>query len=75
VRAEGRVAVVGEQLRIEGYALAGAEVCAAESTAEVLHAWDSLPDDVVVVVLTSRAAAALAAASRDTRSRLVAVMT
>jgi vacuolar-type H+-ATPase subunit F/Vma7 len=51
-----RAAVIGEALRVEGYALAGAVVCAADDEASVLRAWRALPDDVAVVVLTTRAA-------------------
>jgi vacuolar-type H+-ATPase subunit F/Vma7 len=55
------VAVVGEQLRVEGFSLAGAVVLAADDAAAVRSAWASLGPDVAVVVLTPRAAAALAA--------------
>jgi vacuolar-type H+-ATPase subunit F/Vma7 len=50
-----RVAVIGETLRVQGYALAGAAVCAADDEDDVLRAWQALPDDVAVVVLTARA--------------------
>jgi vacuolar-type H+-ATPase subunit F/Vma7 len=51
-----RVAVIGETLRVQGYALTGAVVCAADDEARVLRAWRALPGDVVVVALTARAA-------------------
>jgi vacuolar-type H+-ATPase subunit F/Vma7 len=51
-----RAAVIGEALRVEGYALAGAVVCAADDEASVLRAWHALPADVEVVVLTATAA-------------------
>ena len=51
-----RAAVIGEALRVEGYALAGAAVYAAHDEAGVRQAWQALPDDVAVVVLTPRAA-------------------
>jgi vacuolar-type H+-ATPase subunit F/Vma7 len=51
-----RTAVIGEALRVQGYALAGAAVYAADDAAGVLQAWRVLPDDVAVVVLTARAA-------------------
>ncbi len=51
-----RLAVIGETLRVQGYALAGAVVCAADDEADVLQAWRALPGDVVVIVLTARAA-------------------
>jgi vacuolar-type H+-ATPase subunit F/Vma7 len=56
-----RVAVVGEQLQVQGFTLAGAVVLAADDAAAVRSAWASLGDDVAVVVLTPRAAAALEA--------------
>ncbi|HEY6708605.1 MAG TPA: V-type ATP synthase subunit F [Actinomycetota bacterium] len=54
-----RVAVLGEQVRVQGFALAGALVLEAGDAAEVRAAWASLADDVAVVVLTPRAAEAL----------------
>ena len=55
-----RVAVIGEALRIEGFALAGAVVCPAEGHQAAHAAWQSLPTDIAVVVLTQAAAACLA---------------
>jgi vacuolar-type H+-ATPase subunit F/Vma7 len=55
-----RVAVIGEEPRVQGFALAGAEVCPASDPGEVRAAWAGLADDVAVVVLTPPAAAALA---------------
>jgi vacuolar-type H+-ATPase subunit F/Vma7 len=55
----GRVAVIGEETAVAGYALAGAEVFPTADANEVRDAWAALADDVVVVVLTARAAAAL----------------
>jgi vacuolar-type H+-ATPase subunit F/Vma7 len=54
-----RIAVLGEGILVEPYALAGAFVVVAEEPAAVRTAWDSLPDDVAVVILTPAAAAAL----------------
>ncbi len=54
-----RVAVVGELVRVQGFALAGAQVLVAEDEQAVRAAWGSLDGDVAVVVLTDRAAAAL----------------
>jgi vacuolar-type H+-ATPase subunit F/Vma7 len=56
----GRVAVLGERPRVQGFALAGALVLAAEDPAAVRSLWDALPADVAVVVLTRAAAATLA---------------
>jgi len=55
-----RAAVIGEELRVQGYALAGAVVRAADDEAGALRAWRELPGDVAVVLLTARAAAWLA---------------
>jgi vacuolar-type H+-ATPase subunit F/Vma7 len=55
----GRVAVIGEETAIAGYALAGVLVVPAEGDDAVHGAWSSLPDDVAVVILTSAAARAL----------------
>lgn len=55
-----RVAVIGEALRIEGFALAGAVVCPAGNHEEADEAWRSLPPDIAVVVLTPAAAGCLA---------------
>jgi len=52
----GRVAVIGEETAVSGYALAGVLVLPAEGEDAVHGAWSSLPDDVQVVILTSRAA-------------------
>jgi len=54
-----RVAVIGEGVRVQGFALAGALVLAAEDAAGYRAAWRSLPADVAVAVLTPRAADAL----------------
>jgi vacuolar-type H+-ATPase subunit F/Vma7 len=50
------VAIIGEELGVQGYAMAGAVVCAADDEAGVLRAWRELPGDVAVVLLTVRAA-------------------
>jgi vacuolar-type H+-ATPase subunit F/Vma7 len=57
----GAVAVIGARTRVQGWALAGARVCAADDPASVVRAWDQLGDDVSVVLLTEAAADALAA--------------
>jgi vacuolar-type H+-ATPase subunit F/Vma7 len=54
-----RLAVLGEEVAVQGYALAGAVVLPAEDAAAVRAAWAQLPDDVAVVVLTPAAARAL----------------
>ena len=69
-----RAAVIGEALRVQGYALAGAAVYPAEDRDEALAAWRALPADTAVVVLTARAAAGLAEESRQRRDVLTVVM-
>jgi vacuolar-type H+-ATPase subunit F/Vma7 len=54
-----RAAVIGETSRVQGYALAGAVVCAADDAAQVRAAWQSLPADIEVVIVTATAAAVL----------------
>ena len=58
----GRVAVIGEETAVSGYALAGVLVLPAEGDDAVHDAWSSLPDDVQVVILTSAAARTLGGA-------------
>jgi len=57
-----RIAVLGEAVRVEPFALAGAVVAAADTPDAVCDAWQALGDDVGVVVMSPSAAAALAAA-------------
>ena len=52
-----RAAVIGEAVRVQGYALAGAVVYPAEDADQARAAWRSLSPDTAVVVLTARAAA------------------
>lgn len=52
-----RAAVIGEELRVQGYALAGAIVYPAGDPAAASTAWRALPPDVAVAILTPRAAA------------------
>jgi len=66
------VAVIGEDVRVQGFGLAGAIVCVASGTAAVRAAWRALADDVAVVVLTPEAARALA--DIPPGSRLTVVM-
>ncbi len=69
-----RAAVIGEAVRTEGFALAGAFVLPAENPAEARAAWDALPADIAVLVLTPRAAGWLGEAPRSRRDVLLAVM-
>jgi vacuolar-type H+-ATPase subunit F/Vma7 len=72
----GLVVVLGESVRVQGYALAGATTIAAETPDEVRRAWDALDDDVTLVVLTPFAAEALGGAVLTrTREPLAVAMT
>jgi vacuolar-type H+-ATPase subunit F/Vma7 len=71
----GRVAVLGESVRVQGYALAGAVPIVAESPEEARRAWSDLAGDVDLVVLTPTAAAALGDTVRRRRTPLTVEMT
>ncbi|HEU5023467.1 MAG TPA: hypothetical protein VFV01_00965 [Spirillospora sp.] len=71
--AAGRIAVLGERARVEGYVLAGALISPADGALEVRAVWDSLDDRVKVVVLTPAAAAALESV-RDRRPEVLTVV-
>lgn len=64
---------IGERQLVRGYALAGATVMAAEGTAAVRQAWDSLDPGVTLVILTAAAARHLDPPD-PASSRLVAVL-
>jgi len=68
-----RIAVIGEEHRVDGYRLAGATVLVAEDADAVGRAWRALPEDADVVLLTALAAASLAE-DIDDGGRMVAVM-
>jgi len=53
----GRVTAIGEQVRVQGWALAGVGVCVAEDADAARRAWHSLDEEVAVVILTAAAAA------------------
>jgi vacuolar-type H+-ATPase subunit F/Vma7 len=69
-----RVAVIGEEVRIQGFALAGVATHPAETDAQARSAWRSLGDDVAVVILTPRAAGRLASQLRQRPEVLAVVM-
>ncbi|CEA07930.1 hypothetical protein BN1051_01256 [Arthrobacter saudimassiliensis] len=60
---DGRVAAIGEEYRIAGYALAGVQLHPAPDATAARQAWAGLEADVVLVLLTRSAAAALAPAA------------
>lgn len=70
----GRVAVIGEEVVVSGYALVGAVVVVAEDASQVRDGWDALAAEVEVVVLTARAAEALGTARTETMHPLTVVM-
>ncbi len=53
-------AVIGEELAVEGYALAGCVLLPAGNPDEVNAAWQALPADTVLLILTKSAAGWLA---------------
>jgi RNase P/RNase MRP subunit p30 len=67
--------VLGEYVRLQGYALAGALAIVAESPEQVRRAWSDLESDVELVVLTPAAAAALGDIVREQRVPLTVAMT
>ncbi|HEU4420975.1 MAG TPA: hypothetical protein VFR67_00360 [Pilimelia sp.] len=60
-----RIAVLGEQVAVEGFGLAGALVLVADGVEAVRAAWRALPVDVAVVILSPAADAALPARATD----------
>jgi vacuolar-type H+-ATPase subunit F/Vma7 len=55
----GRVAAIGEAVRLQGLSLAGVVLLPGDDAAEVRASWTDVPEDVEVVILTPRASAAL----------------
>lgn len=70
----GAIAVIGEGVRVRGYALAGAAVGSAATDHEIVAAWDALPDDVACLILTEAARTALAARLHERADLLWAVV-
>jgi vacuolar-type H+-ATPase subunit F/Vma7 len=54
-----RVAAIGEEARVAGYAMAGVQVLTAEDASAACAAWDTLAGDVGCVPLTPSARTAL----------------
>ena len=69
-----RAAVIGEAMRVEGYAMAGAVVYPAEDADQARVAWRLLPPDIAVVLLTARAVAWLGEAPQRRDGVLPVVM-
>ncbi len=71
----GCLVVLGEAVRIQGFALAGAVLSPADTPDAVRRAWQELPADAGVVILTQQAAEALLAElTAGEPSRLTVVM-
>lgn len=68
-----KVVVLGEEVHVRPFALAGAQIRAAEEPAAVRAAWASLKDDVAVVILTPAAEAALGERERGMHDGVVTV--
>lgn len=68
------VVALGEAALVEGYRLAGVEVCAGETADDARRIWADLPGTVGVVILTNRAASAVGPALTDATSPLTVVM-
>jgi hypothetical protein len=67
-------AVIGEELAVEGYALAGCVVLPAGNPDEVNSAWQALPPDTVLLILTDSAASWLAERLAQRPDIMTAVM-
>lgn len=52
----GRVAAIGETVRVQGFALAGVLVLPGDDPRQCRASWAGLPPDVDVVILTPMAA-------------------
>lgn len=73
-RSAHTVVVLGERCLVEGYALAGAVMFAAETDEEVRTAWGSLPQTAGVVVLTPAAVEALGPALAEPQAPMTVVL-
>jgi vacuolar-type H+-ATPase subunit F/Vma7 len=54
-----RIAAIGEEQRVRGFALAGVVVAAVADETAARNAWEALDDDVGLVILTPTAARGL----------------
>lgn len=70
----GRIGVLGDRHRIQGFAMAGVEAFAAQTEDDLTATWQNLPSDLAVLILTPQAATALAERLRERRDLLVAVL-
>lgn len=67
-------AVIGEELAVEGYALAGCVLLPADNPDELNSAWQALPPDTVLLILTDSAASWLAERLAQRPDIMTAVM-
>lgn len=70
----GTVVAIGEQLKVQGWRLAGVVVLAAEDAPSVQRSWEGLDDGVAVVILTPTAAEVLGERLDGRASPLVVVL-
>ncbi len=70
----GAVAVIGDRVWVQGWALAGAQVWEAADSTSVRRAWHLLDEDVSVVLLTQTAADCLVTELSDLSWPLVVVI-
>lgn len=68
------IVALGDDHRLEGYALAGARVIHATTDEQVRRAWQTLDSDVGLVVLGRRASDALRSIRDDRPDVLTAVL-
>jgi vacuolar-type H+-ATPase subunit F/Vma7 len=70
----GRIAAIGEEARIMGFALVGVIIFPAADADAVRAAWQELRSDAELVILTPAAALVLGDEATRTRPPLTAVM-
>jgi vacuolar-type H+-ATPase subunit F/Vma7 len=68
------IVALGEDDRLAGFALAGAEVIEAATEAEIRRAWDDLDPDVGFVIMSARASQVLEPLLGDRSDVLTAVL-
>lgn len=68
------VVVLGEEIRVRGFALSGADVVTAETEQDAIEAWNGLGDDIKLVIVTPAVAEALGQDVLDSGTSLVAVI-
>lgn len=68
------IVALGEDDRLEGFALAGASVITASTDDEIRRAWDRLDSDVGLVILSASASRALESRLDERPDVLTAVL-